>query len=40
MGLAQVLLGLVLAQATIGILPSIIGILLLLLALLPDVGRR
>ena len=37
-GLLLVVVGLFLASAVVGILPSIVGVLLLLLALLPDVG--
>lgn len=39
-GVLLLLIGLVLASAVIGIIPSIIGILVLLLALLPDVGDQ
>lgn len=35
-GLVQVVLGVVLANSGVGILPSIVGILLILLALLPE----
>jgi hypothetical protein len=39
-GGALIVVGLLLASAVIGILPSIVGILLMLLALLPDAGER
>lgn len=37
-GLLLLVLGLLLAQITVGILPSILGVLLVLLTLLPDTG--
>lgn len=39
-GVLLLLIGLVLASATLGIVPSILGVLMLLLALLPDVGDQ
>lgn len=35
-----VVVGLLLASAVVGILPSIVGVLIVLLALLPDVGEQ